>query len=509
MPISQIKKNIIANFFARSIGFLITYLLTPLFLKFIGLEALGVISFFSTLMGLLLITDIGLTASLTRESARLSVLDNSEKELKNIIRTYELVYILISIIIGSLVWCNASYIVNNWLKIKGLQLEELILATKVMGVAIACQLPSGLYFGGLMGLQRQVLANTLQIGWSLLKGFGTVFVLWLISPTILAFAICQLIANVLYLFILWISLWGSIPINNKNVIPTFDLRVFFLNWKYSFGIAGISLMSTVISYADKVLLSKSLPIVDLGYYTLAGTLAMFPIMIANPITSAMFPKFIALIELKDNQQLVSVYHRTCKLIAIVIYPMSFTVMAFTQNILYAWTGSVLISNKGALVASIMVLGQIIQVITTVPFYFASAIGKTKFLFIVQIISTIIIITSLIYLVPKYGILGAGMSWLAMNLLIFPGYMYYFHKVYLSGQFLKWIKHDVFLPIIVIVPIVLIAKNLLPETNIRIFIILQLLFTWFLSTLSLLFILPGFRKEFYHKYINLIRINFKI
>lgn len=502
MAISQIKKNIAANFIARSIGFVMTYLFTPLFLKFLGIESFGVIGFFSTLMGILLITDIGLTSSLTRETARLSVLDNSEKELKDIVRTYELIYLWLAVIIASLVWFGAPYIVNNWLKVSGLDLDELILAIKIMGIAIACQLPSGLYFGGLMGLQKQILANTLQLGWSIFKGFGTVIVLWLISPTILAFTICQLIANFLYVFILWRSLWGSLPFDENKIIPNFDIKVFLLNWKYSLGIAGISLMSTIISQSDKILVSKVLPLEVLGYYTLAGTLALFPIMIANPITSAMFPKFISLIELKDNKQLLVLYHRTCKLIAITIFPLGFTVMVFTKNILYAWTGSSLISGEGALVASIMVLGQIMQVITTVPFYFASATGKTKLLLIFQMLCVIIFIPTLIYLVPKYGIVGAGMSWLIMNLFTLPFYMYYLHKIYLPGQFLKWLINDVFLPIIIIVPIVIGARYLFPDTTFRIFILFQLFFTWFLSSLALLFILPDFRKE-----LNLMYINF--
>lgn len=504
MAVSQIKKNIAANFIARSIGFVMTYLFTPLFLKLLGIESFGLIGFFSTLMGILLITDIGLTASLTRETARLSVLDDSEEEIKDIIRTYELIYIWISIFIASLVWVSSSYIVSHWLNVKNLNPSELGLAIKIMGIAIACQLPSGLYFGGLMGLQKQILANSLQLAWSLFKGLGTIIVLWVVSPTIIAFAFCQLIANILYFGLLRRNLWKSIPANNKKILPKFNIHLFILNWRYSLGIASISFMSTVILQADKILVSKILPLATLGYYTLAGTLALLPIMIANPITSAIFPKFISLIELKDNSQLVSVYHRTCKLIAIAIFPIGFTVMIFTKNVLYAWTGSILISNEGALVASILILGQIMQVITTVPFYFASAYGKTKLLLIVQILSVVIFIPSLIYLVPKYGIVGAGLSWLAMNILTFPGYMYFLHKKYLPGQFLKWLKEDVFLPIVIIFPLILGGRYILPDTEYRIIILIQIFIVWFISTAALVLLLPDYRKEVYNKYILLFK-----
>jgi O-antigen/teichoic acid export membrane protein len=504
MAVSLIKKNILANFIARSIGFVMTYMFTPLFLKLLGIESFGLIGFFSTLMGILLITDIGLTASLTRETARLSILDNSEQELKNIIRTYELIYIWISIFIACLVWFLSPYIVHSWLNIKDLSPAQLSSAIKIMGIAIACQLPSGLYFGGLMGLQKQILANFLQLSWSLVKGLGTIIVLWLVSPTIIAFAICQLVANVLYFGLLRRNLWKSLPINNKNIPPKFNISLFISNWKYSLGIAGISLMSTVILQADKMLVSKVLSLQTLGYYTLAGTIALLPIMIANPITSAMFPMFISIMELKDNEQLISVYHRTCKLVAITIFPIGFTFMFFTKNILYAWTGSNLISQEGALVSSILILGQILQVITTVPFYLASASGKTKLLLIVQIFSVLIFIPSLIYLVPKYGIVGAGFAWLIMSALTLPGYMYFLHRIYLPGQFLKWFKEDVFLPILIILPVVFLGRYVLPDTEYRIVILIQILIIWLASTIAVVLILPDYRRELYHKYTSFFK-----
>jgi O-antigen/teichoic acid export membrane protein len=502
MAISQIKKNIVANFISRFIGFVITYLFTPLFIKLLGIESFGFIGFFSALMGVLLITDIGLTASLTREAARLSVLDDSEKLLKDTIRTYELIYICLSLFIACMVWFGSNYIANNWLKVKDLDLSQLVLAIKISGIAIACQLPSGLYFGGLMGLQKQILANSVQLGWSLSKGLGTVIVLWLISSTILAFAICQLIGNFLYFVVLRKSLWGSLPFNNKKIVPIFDFKVFLLNWKYSIGIAAISFMSTIILQADKIIVSKALPLEVLGYYTLAGTLAMLPIMIANPITSAMFPKFIALIELKDSEQLVALYHRTCKLVAVTVLPLGFTVMAFTENILKIWVGSSLIAGQSALVASIMLFGQILQVITTVAFYFSLAIGKTKLPIMIQILSIVVFIPSLFFLLHRYGIIGASLSYLIMNLITCPIYMYFFHRNYLPGQLINWLKNDVFLPIIIIIPFVIVSRFILPNSNSVSLILLKLFFTWFLSSLFILLAFSEFRGDIYLKFIHI-------
>ena len=240
MLLSKTNKNILANFIARTIGFVITYSFTPIYLKILGIESFGLIGFFSTMMGILLMTDLGLTASLTRETARLSLLNNSEGELKNIIRTYESIYIFVALILVISVWLFSSNIANNWLNLKNLDVSEVDTSIKIMGFAIAFQLPSTLYFGGMMGLQKQILANVYQLFWNLFKGLGSIIVLLLISPTILAFTVCQLLLNIIYFLVLRRSIWKSIPNTNPSILPIFDKQLLIfpslagsVNAKYS------------------------------------------------------------------------------------------------------------------------------------------------------------------------------------------------------------------------------------------------------------------------------------
>ena len=69
----MIKQNIAANFIGRAWGFISVYLFIPLYLKFLGIEAFGLVGFYSTLVGVLAFADMGFTATLNREMARLSV----------------------------------------------------------------------------------------------------------------------------------------------------------------------------------------------------------------------------------------------------------------------------------------------------------------------------------------------------------------------------------------------------------------------------------------------------
>ena len=64
----------------------------PLYLKYLGIESYGLIGLFVSLMALLSIMDMGLSSTLSRELARLSVIPGTEQESRDLVRTMELVY---------------------------------------------------------------------------------------------------------------------------------------------------------------------------------------------------------------------------------------------------------------------------------------------------------------------------------------------------------------------------------------------------------------------------------
>ena len=188
------RKNIFANVFARIWGFVSVYLFAPLYLKFLGIEAYGLIGFYFALMGVLVFADMGFTATLNREMARLSVQKDNTGKMREVLRTYEILYFVISIFLSILIWFSAPVIAEDWLNSSAFPLHEVTNVIQIMGIAIAFQLPAGLYIGGLMGLQLQVKANAIQIVWGMLRGVGAILVLLFISPTIYAFILWQMIS---------------------------------------------------------------------------------------------------------------------------------------------------------------------------------------------------------------------------------------------------------------------------------------------------------------------------
>jgi O-antigen/teichoic acid export membrane protein len=386
-------------------------------------------------------------------------------------------------------------IAEHWLRSKVLQPHEIAAALRLMGVSIALQLPSGLYIGGLMGLQRQVRANSIQIAWGAFRGVGAVLVLWLFSPTIFAFASWQLISNTVYCLAARWSLWRALSFSPVQSQPRFKLQVFRETWRYSTGMLGMAAVSTVLSQTDKLAVSKMLSLAMLGYYTLGGALASAPLMLASPIASAVFPRLTGLVALEDRNNLTRLYHRTCGLVAVAIIPAGLTIALFARDFIFAWTGSATTAQRAGLVASLLVGGQLMQAITLVPYFLALAHGNVRLNLQVGIASVVLITPLLIYLIVKYGIVGAGFSWLIMNLCTVPPYLYFLHRRFLPGELERWFLRSVARPLLVALPCVLLGRWLVPHTNSRLLTFCSIGLVWGVAAAATAFTSSDLRQEF--------------
>lgn len=479
----------------RAWGFISVFLFVPLYLKFLGVESYGLVGFYSTLLGVLAFADMGFSATINREMARLSVQKDPANEMRDLLRTYELTYLCISLALAILIYVAAPLIATRWLRFEELHPTEVTAAIRVMGIAIAFQLPSSLYIGGLMGLQRQVRANSLQIFWGVYRGCGTVVVLWLVSPTIFYFAWWQLIANGVYCFLARRSLWRALTYSAINLPAQFRWQVYSKTGRYASGMAGMAIVSILLTQIDKLAVSKMLPLEMLGYYSLAGSLAIIPLILASPIASAVFPRLVELVALGEREQLSKLYHRTCEMVAIAIIPASLIITLFTNDFIRLWTGSAAVADQTWLVASLLLSGYLLQAITLVPYYLALAHGSIKLNLQIGITSVFLITPLLIYLIMKYGVVGAGLSWVIMNICTFPPYMYFLHRKFLPGGLIRWSMQSLCIPLLVTLPCVLLGYFYISSINSIALKLLLISLVWALTVIAIAVSTPSIRNNF--------------
>jgi O-antigen/teichoic acid export membrane protein len=244
---------------------LMSFAFVPFYIYYLGLEAYGLIGFFATLLAVFSFLDLGLPTALNRELARRSSSSVDHGTMRTVVRTLELVYGGIGLIIGGLVFALAAPIVSYWLNTATLSAAQAETAIRLMGVVIALQWPTGLYSGGLLGLQKQVIANVILAGVTTLRGLGAILVLAFIDSTIAAFFAYQAFVSLAAVVVSRSILTSYLPPGKAR----FEIGVFKAVWRFAAGMMGVSVTTIILMQTDKIILSGVLPLEEYSQYVLA------------------------------------------------------------------------------------------------------------------------------------------------------------------------------------------------------------------------------------------------
>ncbi len=452
---TRYKSNLFANFAGSGMAALLQLAFIPFYIKFLGMEAYGLIGFYIMLQAIIQVLDLGLGPTMNREMARYSVSPDKIEEARDFTRTLETVYWILGIAAGAAIAVAAPVVAANWVNAGTLPLPVVRRALMLMGGLASLQLPIAFYQGGLMGLQRQVLFNGIKISLSVIGSGGAVIVLWLVSPTITAFLAWQFAVAALQAAVLGWFLWDSIPVPGHR--PRFSTALLLNVWRFAAGMSGIAVSSIILTQVDKILLSKLLPLKTFGYYTLATAVGNGLYILIAPMFNATFPRISALMAARDENGVRELYHLSTQLMAALILPMALIVAFFSHEILTLWTGNAETAEKTAPIVSILVAGTAANGLMSLPYALQLAYGWTR-LGLTITVSLIVTMVPLYYLASlHYGPAGAAAVWVLLNLVYMAVGVPLTHTRILRGDACRWFLVDVALPLVVSVMVVGIAR----------------------------------------------------
>jgi len=456
---STLKKNVIANFVGKAWSGLIQLVFVPLYIKFLGMEAFGLIGFFLMLQGLLIFLDLGLSTTLNRELARRSANGNAQ-EARDLVRTMEWIYWSIAIVIAAGIIVVAPWIARSWVNVKGLSVQSVQYAIALMGLVIAVQWPFSLYSGGLIGLQKQVLFNIIRASMATIQAGGAVLVLWLISQSVEAYFMWQIVIVGIQTVLTGYFLRSSLPKSAKAA--TFSRELLRQCWRFAAGMTGISAVGIILTQTDKVILSKLLSLEQFGYYVLAFTLGNALIFLVAPISTALFPKFSELVAAGNTEELIRLYHKGCQAVSLFAFPAGILIAFFPREILMLWTRDPVIVENTHLLLSLVVVGCLLNAAVILPLMLQLAYGWTSLSFYKNIVAIIILIPLLFLLVSCLGAVGGAIIWVLLN----AGYVMIevpiMHGRLLSSEKWKWYRMDIGCPLVISLLIVGMARYFIPS-----------------------------------------------
>lgn len=452
---TSLKANIASNFIGNAWISTIGLLFVPIYLKYIGAEAYGLIGIFGSLQVVLSLLDSGLSTTLNKEIATLSVLPGTEQKLQNIVKTLGSVYWIAAIAAGIIAIIISPVLAKYWVHSKELSVTTITYAFILLSLNFIFQFPISLYSGGLLGLHRQVVLNTIKVVFATAKSFGALLLFIFVSKSVLVFFGWTLVVTVLQVFTQKFFLWYYLPKATAKAI--FDKKELKAVWRFAAGMAAVSLTAILLTQIDKIILSKMLSLEQFGYYTIACSLGMMITQVLGPITQSYFPKLANLISLNKQQELKNIYHQACQLKTVLVIPATVMLVVFSKELIFIWTKNPVTVENTWLVTAIYAFGVGMNGLMHIPYLLTVANGWTRFGFYVNLCMLVLMVPLTIFLALQYGTMGGALSWAILNTVYFFFSPILIHKNYLKGEAFNWYWKDTLLPAIGTIAIILAAK----------------------------------------------------
>jgi O-antigen/teichoic acid export membrane protein len=232
-------------------------------------------------------------------------------------------------------------------------------------------------------------------------------------------------------------------------------------------------LSVMVNQLDRVVISAVLPLAELGYFSLAMSVAAGMGRMIQPMFNALYPRYSRLALLGQLDSLTHLYHLSNQCLAVVITAVATMLIVFGRDVLYLWTGDAATAARLALPLAILVAGTALNGLMNLPYALQLAYGWTRLTLLMNLVALVLGIPFCIWAVENHGIAGAACLWLVLNLSFVAIGIPLMHRRLLRGEMARWYLADMLPPAIAATTVVLFADWLLPPLSRSIDGVLQL------------------------------------
>ena len=475
---TRLRANLVANFSGQISANLIQLAIIPVYVRYLGIAAYGLVGVQLTLQTLSQALDLGLSPTINRELARYSAVPEQAAEARDFVRTLELGYWLVGGFIGLGVWWAAPWIADRWLH--GSTVPEAVVreSIRVMAIGLAAQWPLTFYRGGLLGLQRHAVINVVRVAMTAVSAVGAYILLARISPTVTALLRWQVAVSVVWVAVLTNALWRNLPKSGRpaRFHPSLARGV----WRFAAGVSAITVTALVLGQLDKIVLSRILPLEQFGYYVLGGIGANAVYAMFAPMFASMFPEFSRLAARGETGQLQGVYRRMWGLMAVLIVPAAAVLATGSHDLLLVWTRDPAAARIAGPITAALVVGMALNGLMNVPYALQLACGWTRLAVWVNLLLCALVVPAVIVLAQRYGAVGAALVWPALNALYMALALPVTHRRLRAATGTGWLGREIAIPVCGSIVTALACRALLPRTADPFSIVGEAMVTWTLS-----------------------------
>lgn len=440
------RRNLIAAYSGMFLNMLVPLIVTPFVLRALGTEAYGLIGIGLMLQSILTFLEAGLSASLSRAFAERTAREGEgvSPGMHDLLRTLEYFYAALVCLVCLLVTLLAPLLARHWITGHALPHDMVWQSIALIGLMIAMRFFVSLYGGGLAGLQRQVVLNAVSMTMNVVANAGAVAVLFWISSDPRAYFAWLAVSGALTALVLRRTLAASLP------VPAAPARFDWAQWqgirRFSVGISSLTVTSLAVTQADKLLLSRLLPLRDFGFYSIASNVANFVQLMTIPVQTVYYPRMTQCQAKGDAQALTDTYRFASRLVSLLVFPIGLTLALFSHDVLLLWLRDGQVAGAVHTILSLLVVGTtLLTSLMMMPYAMTLAHADTRITLRMHMGLLCAQVPAVILSAIGYGAVGAASLWCLLFSIYGPLYAWRVNRKYLPGGHLRWLWDCVLKP----------------------------------------------------------------
>ncbi len=323
------RKDLIFNYINQFIYLIIRFLLIPVLVRVLGMEAYGVISFYYTVEVLMALMDFGMGATTAKILAHSDT--NTRENRFSAVRRIELIYLSIALVVGTFLIIVAPLLSAHWLNISSGKLNENFII-QLMGILFFVSWPRSLYENILIGQNKLSIKNIVNIISHIFRTALILGFIFLWKSEIEYYFYAMIISKVIESITLRYFAYADSP--KPIEIASFQDIKIYLHQSFHFSL--LSIFTLIFFQLDKLYISKYFSAEALGNYNLSLTLPHALLALITPIGLAVFTRTIYF---DKNQQAQHALIQSVKIVGIISLLYCSFLVGGKSAILGLWLGS--------------------------------------------------------------------------------------------------------------------------------------------------------------------------
>ena len=195
-------------------------------------------------------------------------------------------------------------------------------------------------------------------------------------------------------------------------------------------VTGAGIFQYLFRQGDDAVVGRMLGTSSLGIYQVAYKISSLPISeVADVVARVTFPVYMKIS--KDKKRLKNAFYKTMLAVAALAVPFGLIIFFFSRGIILVVLGDNWL--EAVPILKILSIYGVTRALINPSMTVFLAVKKQELVTLVTFISTLGLAVSIVPLVIKFGIVGAGISTIVGSIISLPFVIYYTHKVLYKKQ----------------------------------------------------------------------------